>query len=165
MTRVGGTDGIINAVKAAGGQPGPMSVWVTGGAIRWGTSNIDAHYAKCKAVGHVKGATYYSHRDEATHLCIRHAGYGVQQTLLKALVEQGITTIVLTVKPEAGGLRAYRTPIMLWKWAGTVDDLGEGVQVFVSTRQLQRATDDPVWAGDLIRRIKAHRGIPETTTP
>lgn len=51
MVAVGGPQSVVNAIKAAGGQPGPMSMWVTGGALKWGTGNIDTHYAACKAAG------------------------------------------------------------------------------------------------------------------
>jgi hypothetical protein len=51
MTALGGPPDVIQAVKASGGQPGPMSVWVTGGALKWGTGNLDSHYKACKAAG------------------------------------------------------------------------------------------------------------------
>lgn len=109
-----------------------------------------------KRVGHVKGSTYYTHRRPDDHFCIRHQGYGLQQEVLRHLLTEGIATVVLTLE-SPGGLKAYRTPTLLWKFAGTVDDLGDGLQVFLSTRQLERAHADPEWAGALVQRIKANK--------
>ena len=110
-------------------------------------------------MGHVKAQTYYSHRREDAHFCHRHVGYGVQESLLRELDRQGVHDVVLTVQPVHGGLQAYRTPLLLWRVAGTLDDLGDGPQRFLSARQLVRATADPKWAGDLIHRIKVLKKV------
>lgn len=105
---------------------------------------------KGKRVGRISkdGKRYATTRVRHIHYVRRYDGYGLQRSILRDLVARGVEWVELCeVSQDAkgrSGARRIRLSPSWWLSAGFTDVLheGDGAQVFLSMRQIEKAAID-----------------------
>jgi len=78
--------------------------------------------------------TYTRWVDIKKHLCLKHRGYGVQKDVYDALLEKGCQHIQIMFNKE----NFCTASIERWIDHGVVDDIGNGLQVFLADYLMDR---------------------------